>query len=327
MSTTWAPLSPYMNVSDVEEYGMIFNHGQLWDSETQDLFGSQLPTPPPDELSHSPSPSTAIIPSATFHADLLFGLSHPDLRILSSDSHLFHVHKHVLLRSSENNFADLLTKGAQEALVHIPETAMVLSILFAAIYGIKLADIYPIDTLIHAIDLFPRYGVQPKAYVWPSASIYQAIRDQTPLAPFQVYALASRYDLEELAVAASQYLLNLCLQSITDEMTDLVHPKYLLRLFHLHSKRKDTLRNILSEPLETHSPTLSCNYLAYERLQRAWFLAVACLLWDAHANMSISVIQSTLLSLQDGLKCNACRRILTARVKSIVVQWSEAQVV
>ncbi len=162
---------------------------------------------------------------------------------------------------------------------------MVLSILFAAIYGIKLADIYPIDTLIHAIDLFPRYGVQPKAYVWPSASIYQAIRDQTPLAPFQVYALASRYDLEELAVAASQYLLNLCLQSITDEMTDLVHPKYLLRLFHLHSKRKDALRNILSEPLETHSPTLSCNYSAYERLQRAWFLAVACLLWDAHASV------------------------------------------
>ncbi|KAF8908776.1 hypothetical protein CPB85DRAFT_1222520, partial [Mucidula mucida] len=270
--------------------------------------------------------STTVTPSATFHPNLLFGLSRPDLKIISSDNHLFHIHRGVLLRSSENNFADLLPEATQDGTIHIPEVGLILNVIFTTIYGIKLADFYPLDTLISAINLFPHYGVQPKAYIWPAASLYEAVRYQTPLAPFQVYALASRFDLEELAVAASPHLLNFRLEGITDEMADLVRPKYLLRLFHLHSSRKDALKELLSERLEAHPPTASCNYSTYDRLCRAWVLAAACLLWDADANISTATIQSALLSLQDGVKCKSCRRIIVARVKSIVIQWSEMKV-
>ncbi|KAF9038330.1 hypothetical protein BDZ89DRAFT_945732, partial [Hymenopellis radicata] len=272
-------------------------------------------------------PSTTVTPSATFHPELLFGLSRPDLKIISSDNHLFHVHRGVLVRSSENNFADLLTaEASQEDTIHIPEVGMILEVIFTAIYGIKLAEFYSLDTLISTINLFPHYGVQPKAYIWPAASLYEAVRYQTPLAPFEVYALASRFDLEELAIAASPYLLKFSLQGITDEMADLVRPKYLLRLFCLHSSRRDALKDLLSERLEAHPPTASCNYSTYDRLCRAWVLAAACLLWDADANVSTATIQSTLLSLQDGVQCTLCRRILVTRVKSVVIQWSEMKV-
>ncbi|KAF9031369.1 hypothetical protein BDZ89DRAFT_1158917 [Hymenopellis radicata] len=263
-------LSPYMNFTDVEEYAVHAPAGRA-------LSG----------------PSPTVTPSATFHADLLFGLSRPDLKILSSDNHLFHVHRDVLLRSSENNFAHLLADTEQETLIHIPEASTMLNVMFAAIYGIKLTDTYLLDTLIRAIDRFPHYGMQPKTYVGSATALYEAF--------------ATRRLFHH-----SKY-----------EMADLVHPKYLLRLFHLHSKRKNALKDLLSEPLEAHSPTPSCNYSAYERLSRAWVLAVACLLWDADANTSVSTIQSTLLSLLEGLQCKLCRQILTARVKSIVVQWSD----
>ncbi len=197
------------------------------------------------------------------------------------------MHQGVLLRASDNKFAELLTKGVPDVLIHIPETAVILNIMFTAIYGVKLADTYPLDTLIHVIDLFPHYGVQPKAYVWPAASIYDAIRDQISLAPFKVYALASRYDLEELAIAASPYLLKSNLQSITDEMADLIRPTYLLRLFRLHFSRRDALKGLLSGRLEAHIPTASCNHSAYDNLCQAWILAAACLLGDADASESL----------------------------------------
>ena len=216
-----------------------------------------------------------------------------------------------------------------------------------AVYDIKhpATGAPSLNTLIRAVDLLPRYGLDPKVLVWPATSLYETIRFQTPLSPFNVFALASRYDLEDLAVAASAYLLSFKLQDITDDMSDDVKPLYLFRLFNLHQYRTSTLRGMVFEPLQTHPSTATCNYRKYEALCRAWTLAGASITWDANASKSgtlvrslgrsdqvglpdtpASKIQSTLMTLEGSVKCPTCRANLLQRVKSIVFRWSGLKV-
>lgn len=167
-----------------------------------------------------------------------------------------------------------------------PLPADVLDVLLQAAYGLNSNShsVPPLDTLVDAIDLFPRYGLDARLVLASQSALYEAVRFQTPLAPFRIFALASRQDLEDLAVAASSYLLAFPLMSITDEMAEAVKPKYLHRLFTLHISRSNALKNMVFEPLEHHPNTMTCTYQTYEALSRAWLLAGASLVWGADAS-------------------------------------------
>ncbi|KAK0473446.1 hypothetical protein IW261DRAFT_1553062 [Armillaria novae-zelandiae] len=229
----------------------------------------------------------------------------PDTQLVSSDSVLFEVRYHEVVIASSNGFNKYLDHHAPR--VSIPETSEMLNIILHAIYRMSCFQFrHSIDTLMAAVDLFPKYGLEPKNFVSPSSPLFKDIRYKMPLSPLKVYVIASRHDLADLAAAASGHLLSFKITTMSNEMTQLINPIYLKRLFDLQTTRINTLKRALSIPPAHHPATFG------RSLTRAWAFCAAYLdreCIQALANRYIS--------------CDECKRCLKARLKSIILEWSE----
>lgn len=69
-----------------------------------------------------------------------------------------------------------------------------------------------------------------------------------------------------------------------------------------------------------------CDFTEQKAVTRAWSLASAYLTWDARPDMSPSAIERVLLPLTEHLTCELCRKILTDRIKEVVVAWTMVKV-
>jgi hypothetical protein len=228
------------------------------------------------------SVSTTFFPGAQNHA------LPPDLVLLSSDSVFFYVHAHVLLAASDNSFNSLLPPspkarpGPMGHVVLVPESSTVLNVVIHAIYDMSCSHYSPsFESLATALNAMTTYGISLRTHVAPASPIHTLLLSLAPIYPLELYALAASYDLYDLAVPTSAYLLSFSLASLTDEMAERIGPKYLKRLFFLHFGRADALKRLLLPPPHPHPPTPTCDYLEQKKLTRAWALASAYLTWDA----------------------------------------------
>ncbi|KAF5370046.1 hypothetical protein D9758_001104 [Tetrapyrgos nigripes] len=292
----------------------------------------QTPTPP-DSNDGSPvcdgnsdgnvlvSVSTTFYPGANIHS------FPPDIALLSADSVFFYVHSQVLLGPSNNNFRCLIPNSSKDSghdlVVHIPEQSPVLNVILHALYEMSCAHYSPsFEVLTTAVNLLDEYGIDPKSQITPSSPLYTLLLSHAPLFPLDVYTLASKYDLFDLAVSTSPHLLSFPLSSLTDEMAVNIGPKYLRRLFFLHIGRSDALKRLLLQPPHPHAPTPWCDFTDQKTLTRAWALASAYLAWDARPDLSTSFLESALSPLVENLSCDLCKQALNDRIKNLIVQWS-----
>lgn len=236
---------------------------------------------PPDENALV-SVSTTFFPGAQNHA------LPPDLVLLSSDSVFFYVHNHVLLAASDNNFNSLLPPSQKEKsgpmghVVLVPESSTVLNVVLHAVYDSSCSHYSPsFESLAAALNSMTTYGISLRTHVAATTPLYTLLLSLAPIYPLELYALAATYDLYDLAVPTSAYLLSFSLASLTDEMAERIGPKYLKRLFFLHFGRADALKRLLLPPPHPHPPTTACDYSEQKKLTRAWALASAYLAWDA----------------------------------------------
>lgn len=254
----------------------------------------QVPTPPIscdgspslDSLD-SPDNATLVSVSTTFYPAAQHHSLPPDVILLTADSVFFYVHSHVLVCASDNGFHGLLPvpppmSKDQDPILHIPESSAVLNIVLHAIYEMSCAHYSPsFSHLVTAVRRLPYYGIPPKSRIVPTTPLYSLLLSHAPLRPIELYALAARYDLYEVAVATSSHLLSFPLSTLTDEMADAIGPVYLKRLFFLHFGRSDALKRVLLNPPHPHPPTQWCDFSDQKKLTRAWALASAYLAWDA----------------------------------------------
>ncbi|KAI9574608.1 hypothetical protein HD554DRAFT_2201596 [Boletus coccyginus] len=298
-----------------------------------DATVTQVPTPPgsftaspadspPDETSLV-SVSTTFFPGAQNHT------LPPDLVFLSSDSVFFYVHTHILLAASDNNFNSLLPPsqkakpGPMGHAVLVPESSTVFNVVLHAVYDMSCAHYSPsFESLAAAINAMTTYGISLRTHVAPTTPLHTLLLSLAAIYPLEVYALAASYDLYDLALPTSAYLLSFSLASLTDEMAEQIGPKYLKRLFFLHFGRADALKRLLLPPPHPHPPTPTCDYSEQKKLTRAWALASAYLAWDARPDLSTTTMESALAPLGDQLSCESCRRALQERLKTLLVQWS-----
>jgi len=152
--------------------------------------------------------------------------------------------------------------------------------------------------------------------------MYALLIARAPFAPLDVYVLAAKHDLRDLAVATSPHLLSFQLSTITDEIAQEMGPDYLRQLFFLHLGRMDALKRILLHPPQSHTPTSSCSFISQQDLTRAWALASAQLVWDARPDMSPGYLESTFNPLANDLSCDLCKQLLQDRVKRLLDEWS-----
>ncbi|KAK0235400.1 hypothetical protein EDD85DRAFT_75180 [Armillaria nabsnona] len=247
----------------------------------------------------------------------------PDTQLVSSDSVLFEIRYREVVIASTNGFNKFLDH--HEPRVFVPETSEMLNIILHAIHRISCLQFrHSIDTLMTAVSLFPKYGLEPKKFVSPSSPLFKDIRYMMPLSPLKVYVVASRHDLADLAAAASSHLLSFKISTISNEMAQLINPIYLKRLFDLQTTRINTLKRALSIPPAHHPATPACDFIAQRSLTRAWAFCAAYLVCSANAGMTASRIESAFRALADRyISCDQCKGCLKARVKSIILEWSE----
>jgi hypothetical protein len=288
------------------------------------------------------SVSTSFFPGAKHH------VLPPDLVLLSSDSVLFYVHSHLLSDASENHFCALIPQAAAKDkanafFVHVPESSSVLNIILHTVYDLSCAHYSPtFEALATAVRHLPNYGIPPKRSIAPKMPLFTLLLSHAPLFPLDLYALASSFDLYDLAASTSSHLLSLKLSSLTNETVLLMGPIYLKRLFFLHLGRSDALKRALLPLPHPHPPSAACDFTDQKKLKRAWTLASAYLAWDARPgmfpsvklrlfihllkDMSTGMIEAALNPLAENLDCHLCRDSLHARIKDLVIQWSIVKV-
>lgn len=208
--------------------------------------------------------------STTFHVGAPTAQTAADTIFLSSDSVLFYVHSHVILKISNAAFESVLpaplfhSRFRSEA-IPIPEPSPVLDVILHVLYGISPAAHAPtLDTVTTALTHLPRYGISPKAHLTAAHPMHALLLSFAPQAPIELYTLAAQLDLHDLAVPASAYLLPYPLAGLTDGMAVRMGAVYLRRLLMLHFDRTSALKDIV---------------LA-RRLVRAWALVSAYLAWE-----------------------------------------------
>jgi hypothetical protein len=233
------------------------------------------------------SVSTAFYPGAHKAFDTIF---------LSSDFVQFYVLSHRILETSKAAFEPILSASLshfkyREEIVHIPETSDVLNIILHVLYGISPAQNAPtLDMLVTAVTQMMRYEIMPRVHITPSNPMHNLLLSFAPQHPFELYTLAAQFDLNDLAVPISTYLLSYSLTNLSDEMAERMGSIYLKRLMTLHLDRFNALKDIILLPPYPHSASRTCGFDEQRRLTRAWALVSAYLAWEGgpgryHNNM------------------------------------------
>ncbi|EIW82368.1 hypothetical protein CONPUDRAFT_54268, partial [Coniophora puteana RWD-64-598 SS2] len=273
------------------------------------------------------SVSTTFFPGAQIHT------LPPDLVLLSSDSVFFYVQSATLFGASSNAFNGLLPPSQKQKnndmgpVVMLTEPSAVLNVVLHTVYDMSCSHYAPsFESLSAAVTALAKYGLSVNKFIALSTPLYSLLLSHAPLYPLELYALAAKHDLYDLAVPTSSHLLSFSLASLTDDMADRIGPRYLKRLFFLHFGRSDALKRLLLPPPHPHAPTTTCDFEDQKRLTRAWALASAYLAWDARPDLSTSTMESALAPLGEQLACNLCRTGLAERIKTLIVQWSVVKV-
>ncbi|KZS91267.1 hypothetical protein SISNIDRAFT_487590 [Sistotremastrum niveocremeum HHB9708] len=247
---------------------------------------------------------------------------------------------------AEVRVGDSMHVDAQEAtIVPLSETSGAINILLHTVYAMDCSFYAPsFDDLASAVAAVSKYGflhllnptrssptsplsstlAPPPSSTLPP--VIQLILSYAPSRPLDVYTLAARYHLHDLAVSCSPHLLSLALPVLTDEIAQEMGPVYLKRLFFLHLGRVDALKRLLLPPPHPHAPTPTCDFTEQKKLTRAWALASSYLVWDARPDMSVGALESALAPLGEHLWCDQCRDALRVRIQDLVVQWSSVKV-
>lgn len=158
----------------------------------------------------------------------------------------FYVHTAHLLEVSSNSFNAHLpaskTQSTSQSTIHLPERASVLNVLLHVVYNIPVAPFGPsLDELTAALDVMTKYGLDTERHLARGTELVELFLGLAPLHPLDVYALASKHGLTDLAQRASPHLLSLSLCDISDEVAERTGAVPLKKLFFLHLGRVDAV--------------------------------------------------------------------------------------
>ncbi|KAH7097471.1 hypothetical protein BKA62DRAFT_446682 [Auriculariales sp. MPI-PUGE-AT-0066] len=293
--------------------------------------GSEHDSPPPGT-----EPTKLSVSTTFFEEARLMGAAKPDLVLLSADSVAFYVHLVRIRAMSTNSLCGFLPDqlpppstelGLSLPTVALPDNSSVLNIILHAVYTLDATRYNPsIEMLTVAVtSLIDVYGVPMQIVLAPSAPLYTALLVQVTLRPMQVYTLAAHYDLEDIATAASAYLLSYPLSAISDTDAEYMGGRYLKRLFFLHCGRVERLKTLLGRPPSPHPPTQLCDSSEQNKIARAWSLGTAFLVFNASPDTAATTIETSLQPLVAQIWCADCRAILHDRIGQLVLDWSSVR--
>ncbi|KAL1673154.1 hypothetical protein EV122DRAFT_283295 [Schizophyllum commune] len=214
-----------------------------------------------------------------------------------------------------------------------PDTAETLNIILHAALNRELVSFTPsVSAIGAAVDRFNAYSLDASVLLAPRRPLHKFLTAQIPTAPLAVYVVAARADARALAAAASAHLLDEPVHKISDERAEAMGAVYLKRLFMLHRRRLDALRELLGRVPGVHegrAPRMHQGGYGLgegceERgaLVRRWNNVTAEVVVNAKPDTPASHIQSRLFSINRHLSCKFCKTSLKERIEECVADWS-----
>ncbi|THU99731.1 hypothetical protein K435DRAFT_937703 [Dendrothele bispora CBS 962.96] len=255
----------------------------------------------------------------------------PDIMLISSDAVVFCVDQQTILNLSTNSFNSLLpitsTCKIERFVILYQVHSSELNILLHVLYDLDCTQYNPpLPSILSSIDLFPQFGLSPKALIKPKTPVYEILLSQASLHPLEVYCLCGKHDIHELAIPVSSRLLSLALSTLTDKDAEKMGSVYLARLFKLHRARVETLLSLLLPAPSLHNPTSKCGFEQQKALGAAWTMATAYLSWSAKPDISTSTIRVVFHAMMKHIMCPECLKGRDERVNKIIVNWSITKV-
>ncbi|KAJ7599117.1 hypothetical protein C8J56DRAFT_1158127 [Mycena floridula] len=242
-----------------------------------------------------------------------------DLTVVSNDSVVFCVCSSILFAASSNRFGGLDSSSPH---VQLPDPASTVNIILHLVHDMPLSELPTFDTLSAVVQRLPFYGLAPKAYISPTKPLFEHFLSYAAIDPLEVYALAASFDVHELAVAASSYLLSLSFATVTDEMAQRIGSVYLNRLVRLHLKRLERLKCLILSPPRLHPQTDSCSFVKQRDVISAWTMRAAALAWEVNPGLSTTILESSFGTLTGQFSCLDCQKQIKNQVRQMIVQWT-----
>lgn len=227
--------------------------------------------------------------SRTFYFGAQLRISSEDVQVVSQDNVYFYVHAVQLLAESDTFFGAMLVFpfGPPQHIM-VAEQSSVFNIVLHAIYNLSCARYDPTDEdITSAVHALQKYGIPPARLLRPSTYLFQVILSRLPFrnlaATLSFYALSGQYDMRDLAVHCSQFLLPLRAFDISNEIATQMGVWYLRHLIFLRHGRARKLQALLSPLPHGHLPIPQCEPERQAALARAWRLTGAYFIWNGGA--------------------------------------------
>ncbi|KAF8918748.1 hypothetical protein CPB85DRAFT_1002270 [Mucidula mucida] len=211
--------------------------------------------------------------SRIFHAGTRINGRPPDCALLSSDDIKFFFHASV---------ASATSLGKHNR-CRVQDDAAVLNVILHTLYNLSCAQFQPsFESLVQAVERMRVYGMDPRLYITPTNATFDVLLSHASFRPLELFALAAHLDIYALAAPTSSHLLSLKLFSLSDDICERIGPKYLARLYNLHTQRVATLKELVYTLPARHTDTPRCGKQDWqETLVREWSVTVAYLCHDA----------------------------------------------
>ncbi|KAL1713422.1 hypothetical protein EV715DRAFT_296124 [Schizophyllum commune] len=224
-----------------------------------------------------------------------------------------------------------------------PDSAETLNIILHAALNREMLSFAPsVSAIGAAVDKFNAYGLDASVLLAPGRPLHKFLTAQIPSAPLAVYVVAARADARALAAAASAHLLGEPVHTISDKRAEAMGAVYLKRLFMLHRRRLDALRELLGRAPGVHEGEgeggKSCEGGVprvhegadgdggrcedWSVLARRWDNVTAEIVVNAKPDTPGSEIEEKLSSIARHLSCEFCKTSLYERIQECVADWS-----
>ena len=205
--------------------------------------------------------------------------SPPDTVLVSNDGVHFDVHCSRFPEFSGNNFGGLLAPPPDRTnarSIQLPEDSQIINLILHIVYGVYFRPSSPSrQTLLATLRALHKYGIRPSFYVVPNSPIFDNLISSYANESLELYAIGAENDIFELARQASEHLLDINLQSLSNEVVMRIGSSYLTMLYTLHAARAQVLQRLLLRPPDGHTPDDNCGPAGIQRMKSDWAMTTS----------------------------------------------------
>ncbi len=172
-------------------------------------------------------------------------------------------------------------------MVSLLEASGILNDLLHTMYGLPCDLHWPsLESIGAVLDALRKYGITPlEVHVFQDTFLHHAIVRQAEDYPFEAYALAAEYGLEDVAVATSAKTIHSRVHELSLDLSARMGISYLRRLHILHALRAEALKQLLVVRMAGHAQSPSCTAVQRDEIYIDFQLVCAKLFMDEPGNI------------------------------------------